>query len=88
MSGIGLIGNSMEFQTDFPTKVGSKLAQTLIHRKNGQTTKLIKLELYTNSVFLVGIQLVFLGIYQTDTRGKRGWYISVLYFWREPLFFK
>ncbi len=36
------------------------------------------LELNTNSVFLVKIWLVFLGIYQTNTRGKLGWYRSVL----------
>ena len=36
------------------------------------------LELYTASVFLVGIWLVFLGIYQTDTGGKLGRYLSVL----------
>jgi hypothetical protein len=42
--------------------------------------------LETDSVLLVGIRLVFLGIYQTDTRGKLGRYISVLLFWREPLF--
>ncbi len=47
----------------------------------------LKLELYTNLVFLVGIRLVFLGIYQTDTGGKLGRYISVYFFWREPLFF-
>jgi len=29
-------------------------------------------ELYTDLVFLVGIWLVFLGIYQTDTGGKLG----------------
>jgi hypothetical protein len=37
-------------------------------------------------VFLVGIRLVFLGFYQTDTGGKLGWYIPVLLFWWEPLF--
>ncbi len=35
------------------------------------------LELYTDLVFLVGIRLVFLGIYQTDTGGKLGRYILV-----------
>ena len=44
------------------------------------------LELYTDLVFSVGIQLVFLGIYQTDTAGKLGQYILVLLFWQEPLF--
>jgi hypothetical protein len=44
-------------------------------------------ELYTDSVFLVCIWLVFLGIYQTNTGGKLCRYISVLFFWREPLFF-
>jgi len=40
--------------------------------------------LYTDSVFSVGIRLVFLGILPTDTEGKLGWYISVLKKWREP----
>ncbi len=35
------------------------------------------LELYTDSVFSVGIRSVFLGIYHTDTEGKLGRYISV-----------
>jgi hypothetical protein len=35
------------------------------------------LELYTDSVFSVGIRSVFLGIYHTDTEGKFGRYISV-----------
>ncbi len=48
---------------------------------------MIFVELYTDSVFLVGIWLVFFGIYQTDTGGKLGRYISVFLFWREPLFF-
>jgi hypothetical protein len=43
------------------------------------------LELYTNSVFLVGIRLVFLGILPTDTGGKLGC-ISVLKKWREPYY--
>ena len=34
-------------------------------------------ELYTDSVFSVGIRSVFLGIYHTDTEGKLGRYISV-----------
>jgi hypothetical protein len=38
----------------------------------------IQLELLTDSVFLVGIWLVFLGFYQTNTGGKLGRYISVL----------
>ncbi len=45
-----------------------------------------QLELYTNLVCLVGIWLVFLGIYQTDTKGKLGWYISVLFFGGNPFF--
>ena len=45
------------------------------------------LELYTNSVFLVGIRLVFLGILPTDTGGKLGC-ISVLKKWREPYYTK
>ena len=44
----------------------------------------LKLELYTNLVFLVGIRLVFLGIYQTDTGGKLGRYISVYFFGGNP----
>ncbi len=43
------------------------------------------LESYINLVFLVGIWLVFLSIYQTDTRGKLGRYIWV-FFLQEPLF--
>jgi hypothetical protein len=35
------------------------------------------LELYTDSVFSVGIRSVFLGIYHTDPEGKLGRYISV-----------
>ena len=42
------------------------------------------IELYIDSVFLVGIRLVFLGILPTDTKGKLGWYILVLKKWREP----
>jgi hypothetical protein len=37
----------------------------------------VHIELYTNLVFLVGIWLVFLDIYQTDTGGKLGRYILV-----------
>jgi hypothetical protein len=44
------------------------------------------LELFRNSVFLVGIGWYFLGILQTDTKEKLGWYILVLQIWREPLF--
>jgi hypothetical protein len=39
--------------------------------------------MYTDLVFLVGIWLVFLGIYRTNTKGKLGRYISVLFFWRD-----
>ncbi len=46
----------------------------------------LKVELGTDSVFLVGIWLVFLGFYQTDTGGKLSRYVLVLLFWREPLF--
>ena len=49
-------------------------------------TATIAIELYTDSVFSVGIRLVFLGILPTDTEGKLGWYISVLKKWREPPF--
>jgi hypothetical protein len=34
----------------------------------------MNLELYIESVFLVGIGQYFLGIYQTDTAGKLGQY--------------
>jgi hypothetical protein len=47
---------------------------------------IFQVELYTNLVCLVDIQLVFLGIYQTDTGGKLGRYILVLLFWRKPFF--
>ncbi len=43
-------------------------------------------ELGTDLVFSVGIRLVFLGFYQTNTGEKLGRYISVLLSWREPLF--
>jgi hypothetical protein len=44
------------------------------------------LELITDLVFLVGIGWYFFGISPTNTKGKRGWYISVSkHFW-EPLF--
>jgi hypothetical protein len=42
--------------------------------------------LYTNSVFSVGIRLVFLGIYRTDTGGKLGRYISVFFLAGTPIF--
>jgi hypothetical protein len=45
------------------------------------------LELYFDSVILVGIGQYFLGIYHTDTKGKLGRYTLVLFFWQEPLFF-
>ncbi len=38
-------------------------------------------------VILVGISQYFLGIYHTNTEVNIGWYILVLFFWREPLFF-
>jgi hypothetical protein len=39
----------------------------------------VEIELYTDRVFLVGIRLVFLGNYRTDTGGKLGRYVlSVL----------
>jgi hypothetical protein len=44
------------------------------------------LELYIDLVFWVGVRLVFLGFYRTDTGGKLGRYIWVLFFWREPIF--
>ena len=34
-------------------------------------------ELYTDSVFLVSIQSVFLSIYRTDTGGKLGQYVGL-----------
>ena len=46
--------------------------------QNAELIRLAKvLELYTDSVFSVGIRSVFLGIYHTDTEGKLGRYISV-----------
>jgi hypothetical protein len=45
-----------------------------------------KIELFTDSVFLVGIGWYFLGILPTNTEGKLGWYILVLKKWWEPLF--
>jgi hypothetical protein len=57
------------------------------YTKCTQTLKIIPYSRFdTDSVFLVGIWLVFLGIYQTDTGGKHCWYISVLFFWWESLF--
>ncbi len=44
------------------------------------------LELYIKSVFSGWYWSVFLGIYHTDTKGNLGRYISVSFFWREPLF--
>jgi hypothetical protein len=47
---------------------------------------LSQIELYTDLVFLVGIRLVFLGIYQTNTGGKLGRYILYYFFGRNPFF--
>ncbi len=49
-----------------------------------------RLELGTDSVFLVGIRLVFLGFYQTNTGGKLGWYIhfGIIILAGTPFFFK
>ena len=44
------------------------------------------LELYTDSVFLVGIRSVFLGIYHTDIEGKFGRYIRYQKGGSGPLF--
>jgi hypothetical protein len=53
-----------------------------------------RLELYTDSVFSVGIRSVFLGITNTNTEGKFGRYFRYQKFggspsknWREPPFF-
>ncbi len=46
------------------------------------------IELYTDSVFLVGIRSAFLGIYQTNTRGKLGQYISFFFLVGTPFFLK
>jgi hypothetical protein len=46
----------------------------------------IFVELYIKSVFSGRYRSVFLGIYHTDTEGNLGRYISVSFFWREPLF--
>ncbi len=48
--------------------------------------EVLGLELYTDLVFLVGIRLVFLGIYWIDTGGKLGRYILVLFFGENPFF--
>jgi hypothetical protein len=58
---------------------------------DGMPDKLIKeglkqLELYPDLVFWFGIGWYFPGIFPTDTKGKLGWDISVLYIWWEPLF--
>jgi hypothetical protein len=44
------------------------------------------LELYPDLVFWFGIGRYFLGIFPTDTEGKLGWDVLVLYIWQEPLF--
>ena len=44
------------------------------------------LELYTDSVFSVGIRSVFLGIYHTDTEGKLGQYFRYQKIGGSPLF--
>jgi hypothetical protein len=43
-------------------------------------------ELYPDSVFQFGIGWYFPGIFPSDTEGKRGWEVLVLYIWWEPLF--
>jgi hypothetical protein len=60
--------------------VGLLLGEVVSTKKN------TLLQAYTNLVFLVGIWLVFLSIYQIDTGGKLGRYVSVLFFWWELLF--
>jgi hypothetical protein len=48
-------------------------------RKVTTRNKLVnKLELFRDSVFLVGIGWYFLGILPTDTKEKLGWYILIL----------
>jgi hypothetical protein len=42
---------------------------------------LIFVELFTDSVFLVGIGWYFLGILPINTKGKLGWYILLSEFW-------
>ena len=44
------------------------------------------LELHLDSVFQFGISRYFPGILPTDTKGKLGRDVLVLYIWREPLF--
>ncbi len=44
------------------------------------------LEFYPDSVFWFGIGRYFPGIFPTNTKGKLGRDILVLYIWREPLF--
>ncbi len=45
-----------------------------------------QLELYPDSVFLFGVGWYFPGIFPTDTEGKLGWDVLVLYIWWEPHF--
>ncbi len=44
------------------------------------------IDLYPNLVFWFGIGWYFPGIFPTNTKGKLGWDVLVLYIWREPLF--
>jgi hypothetical protein len=46
----------------------------------------IFVELYPDLVYWFGIGWYFPGIFPTDTEGKLGWDVLVLYIWREPLF--
>ena len=57
------------------------LKQTVGHYKSPKNV-----ELYIELVFSGRYQLVFLGIYHTDTKENLGRYILVSFFWREPLF--
>ncbi len=56
-----------------------------INTDTGQAAS-IKTRVVIKAVFSGRYQLVFLGIYHTDTKGNLGRYILVSFFWREPIF--
>ena len=55
------------------------VAYTTLEHLDGFFSKRKFLELYTDSVFSVGIRSVFLGNYHTDTEGKLGRYFRYTY---------
>ncbi len=69
-----------------PTKL-NYVVRKMLHLKTALVINTIHdLELSNDSVFLVGIGWYFLGIYQTNTKGKLGRYILISKIWREPPF--